>query len=152
MPEETEFDLAAEDVQRLLATLRKKTGNLAPALREIGEMLVSSIQRNFTVGGRYGPGPFGGGLSRWRPSGRAVRESGVTLSDTGQLAASITARPVGEAGLLIGTNKVYGAIHQYGGRAGRAGSALIPARPFIVIQKEDLQEVADIIGDYLSAR
>lgn len=141
------FDILPQDINALFALLGKRVSDLAPVMNEIGEALVSSVQRNFLVGGRFGKAnPYGGGLQHWIPSGRAVKESGGTLTDTGQLAASITFRVSGATGLTIGTNKVYGAIHQYGGKAGRNRSTVIPARPFVVIQDDDLQEIADILS------
>ncbi len=44
---------------------------------------------------------------------------------------------------------IYAAIHQFGGRAGRGHAAKIPARPFLVVQDDDLEEIKEIILDYL---
>ena len=74
-------------------------------LQEVGVYLMSSIQRNFQEGGR----PI-----RWKPSRRAIDQSGQTLRDTGRLANSITMR-VAEKSLKIGTNVKYAAIHHFGG-------------------------------------
>lgn len=145
------IDVSPQEINQLFTALKRKVSDMTPILDEIGEAFVSSVQRNFQVGGRFGKAnPYGGGTQHWVPSGRAIREAGGTLTDTGQLAASITFRRKGKTGLTVGTNKIYGAVHQYGGRAGRNNSALIPARPFIVLQDDDLQEVIDILKDYLS--
>lgn len=130
-----------------LGDLAKDLTPVAPAIRNI---LITSIDRNFSEGGRYGTdNVFGGGSTRWKPSGRAQRQSGQTLVDTGQLAASIQVTVVGNT-VQIGTNKVYGPIHNFGGSAGRGHSVAIPARPFLVIQNEDLEDIGEAIVRHLA--
>jgi len=87
-------------------------------------------------------GEFVGGATDWITSGRAERDGGQTLMDTGQLATSIT-KEVTSKGVTIGTNKVYGAIHHFGGKAGRGLLLTIPARPHLVVQEEDYENIQD---------
>lgn len=135
------LDDSLKEFQQQLLKLGEQAKDLTPIAGAIRNILITSIDRNFSEGGRYGTeNVFGGGSTRWKPSGRAQRDSGQTLVDTGQLAASIQVSVVGNS-VQIGTNKVYGAIHHYGGRAGRGGSVVIPARPFLVIQNEDLEDI-----------
>ena len=98
---------------------------------------------NFRVGGRYSIGPSGeptGGNWNWPISVRASKQKGQTLVDTRQLATSITAR-IDDDCVTIGMNKVYAAILHYGGPAGKT---TLPPRPFLVVQEEDLEEIATI--------
>lgn len=67
--------------------------------------------------------------------------------DTGQLATSIT-KEVTSQGVTIGTNKVYGAIHHFGGQAGRGKSLTLPARPYLVVQAEDYDEIQDAAEEF----
>jgi phage virion morphogenesis protein len=60
--------------------------------------------------------------------------------DTGQLATSITAEATSQ-GVTIGTNKAYGAIHHFGGQAGRNKKVTLPARPCLVVQEGDYEEI-----------
>jgi len=66
----------------------------------------------------------------------------------GQLAASIS-RKYTENEAMVGTNLVYAAIHQFVGRAGRGGKAEIPARPYLKLTEEDLNEIKKAVIDYL---
>ena len=109
----------SNDVNKFIAGLKSLAldVDLMPHYNEIGEILVRSVDRNFREGGRCeigADGEFVGGATHWITSGRAERDSGQTLMDTGQLATSIT-KEVTSSGVTIGTNKVYGAIHHFGG-------------------------------------
>ena len=48
----------------------------------------------------------------------------------GELASSITSCYDYESA-IVGSNKVYAAIHQFGGNAGRDKKVQIPARPYL---------------------
>lgn len=106
---------------------------------------------------------------RWKPSQRALgrvgdsrrgSDGGLTLTDSGQLRQSIVAANDATSA-IAGTNLVYAAIHQFGGRiAARPGSALrtpagprrsvtMPARPFLGFGEADLQEFGEMLEDHL---
>lgn len=158
-------DDSLKEFRDQLQQLVEQAKDLTPIAGAIRNILLTSIDRNFSEGGRYGTeNVFGGGSTRWKPSGRAQGQDsttvvkrdkagkfrkqkvgGQTLVDTGQLAASIQVHVVGNT-VQIGTNKIYGAIHNYGGTAGRNQSARIPARPFLVIQNEDLEDIGTYIA------
>jgi len=98
----------------LRAALKRMTAQLddmAPVMDEIGGVLVSSTADRFEREG----GPDG---TPWKPSGRARRVGGQTLSETGRLRSSIVHRADG-SGVDVGTNVVYAAIHQFGGAVKR---------------------------------
>ena len=153
--------LTISDVDELKRII-DNVDNIEPVLPEIGEIIVASVQRNFSVGGRYGTdNEFGGGSNTWTPSLRAEK-GGVTLNDTNILSNSITYNVVGPEELEVGTNIEYGAIHHYGGTieakqspflmfrlaTGRfvmVKSVEIPERPFLVVQNEDLEEIAEAV-------
>lgn len=139
-----------------------------PALDEIGGRLVASTIERFQAE----RGPDG---TPWKPSRRARREGGRTLTDTGRLRASITHRAT-RTTLEVGTNVVYAAIHQFGGRTPprtirpRKKKALwwrgaphpvakvehpgstIPARPFLGIDEGDRTMVIHVVSRYLQRR
>ena len=160
---------ALDDLRKQLHQFGEVFQDLTPVAGAIRNILMTSIDRNFSEGGRYGTdNVFGGGATRWKPSGRASGQDsitvtkrdkkgrfrkekvgGQTLVDTGQLAASIQVSVVGHT-VQIGTNKIYGAIHHFGGKAGRGHSVSIPARPFLVVQNEDLEDIGEAIVRYLA--
>lgn len=117
--------------------------DMTPLHREIGEIIIASVGRTFRKGGRYNPTAdpqaFAGGSATWIPSQRAVIEKGQTLSQRGILAKSLSYR-ADARGVTVGTTLVYGAIHHFGGQAGRNRAVTLPARPWLVVQPEDFEE------------
>lgn len=183
------------NVRKMLETLADKADRLEPALHECGQIVLSSIERNFAEQGRYSGDPksWMGGSVKWQKLAestklkmiggkrRGYRLSGIMragaartlsmhkiLSRSGQLASSITMSVSGN-NLTIGTNKIYAAAHQFGvdkdvqvkshtrtSSKGRSYTVnafsrhmLLPARPFLVVQDQDLQEMGAALGKYV---
>jgi phage virion morphogenesis protein len=110
-------------LQRALAGIRAALRDLSPVMADIGEAVVSQTQDSF----ENQAGPDG---TPWQPSQRAEREGGQTLIDSGQLFGSIGYDALPES-VIIGSNRVYAAIHQFGGKTGRGGSVKLAARPYL---------------------
>jgi len=135
-----------------------KAGNLSAPLNACGEILLSSIESNFEAEGRFSEvGSWRGGNSRWADLSERTKEArarvgkwpGKTLQmSAGGLAASISKTVQGNT-LTVGTNKAYAAIHQFGGQAGRGRRVTIPARPFLVIQDEDVEDMMDVLSKHM---
>ena len=148
-------------LQRLIALGAKGSPQGVSALRQIGSYLVASVINRFET--ESGPGGV-----PWKRSRRAEREKGQTLTDTGRLRSSITYNLTPD-GLEVGTNVVYAAIHQFGGRTpprkivpkrkkalyfpgaahpvksvNHPGSD-IPARPFLGLDDRDRVAISRII-------
>lgn len=133
----------AMDLEPLLGAVRSAAQRVADRQtlgEEIGEMLVSSVLSRF----QKGQGPDGEEWTQLK-----VRK-GQPLLDTARLRSSVGYEASAEA-VAVGTNVVYGAIHQFGGQAGRGRAVTIPARPFLGFSAEDLAEAQEIIKDYLAA-
>ena len=114
--------------------------NPSAAMDRIGRYLVASTLRRF----ERERGPDG---KSWLKSARALAEGGLTLTDSGRLRGSI-AYVVTDGGrtVEVGSNVVYAAIHQLGGRAGRGRRATIPARPYLGIDEHDRTNILHIIS------
>lgn len=116
---------------------------------------------------RQGKDPEG---RRWKTSIRAANEGGRTLIKSAQLRNSIHARS-DASGFAVGTNVKHAATHQFGepGRTIRARrkKALrfrinehwvskkqvriqIPARPFLGLSDEDMQEIKNTVEDFIA--
>ena len=52
-----------------------------------------------------------------------------------------------DVSVAIGSNRVYSAIHQFGGQAGREHKATIPARPYLGVSDDDAAAILEIIED-----
>jgi phage virion morphogenesis protein len=126
--------------------------------KQIGMSLKESTRERFSTQ----EDPQG---SPWKTSIRAKTEGGVTLTNTGILKNSIRYKVKGD-GVAIGTDVVYAGTHQEGfegtikaktsrGLRFKIGgrwinkkevSIKIPARPFMGIGEEDIEEVNEIVS------
>lgn len=107
----------------------------------VGECLVSSTKERF--GKETGPDGV-----KWKDSDRAEAEGGKTLTDNAILKNSIGYEATRKT-VAVGTNLVYGAIHQLGGMAGRGKKLELPARPYLGLDDADREEVQGIIEDFM---
>jgi len=161
--------------------------NWSPILPAIREVIKTSIDRNFSEGGRFGDdNDFGGGNQKWIVSKASERRSGQTLVDTGRLASSVTINisySGNKLNIEVGSNLPYAAIHQFGGvikqgassklytqnryskgkkkgsfkkgttwgQGGTVGehTITVPARPYLVLQNEDIEEIKKIVSDHI---
>lgn len=119
------------------------TGAIAGALYEIGESVRTLAIDAFSESAS----PEG---ADWEPSQRALRQGGKTLVDTATLRNSLGVA-MGRDEVEVGSNMVYAAIHQLGGKAGRGHKLTLPARPYLpdVGGKLLRQEVRDILREHL---
>lgn len=161
--------------------------NWSPIIPKLEQVVATSIDRNFSEGGRFGTdNPLGGGSQKWTKSKRAIKQSGQTLVDSGLLASSIQIRISQNGNKLnieVGSNRPYAAIQNFGGTIQRAArtktytqsrytkgtkkgqykkgtswgqgdtvgehTITIPARPFLVLQNEDILKMKEIISNYI---
>ena len=137
--------LDADMAKATLAALSAKMKNMTPVMKTVGQLLRTSIQKNFEQGGRPR------GWVRLSPATVAKKGRDIKLIDTGRLKRSISVRASSDK-VVVGTNVVYAAIHHFGGQAGRGHKVKIPARPFMMIQDEDWKEINETAGDYLLKR
>lgn len=152
---------------------RFQSTDFSPVFPEIREIVRGSIEENFRLTGRYGNESLGGGSEKWLKSQRAINQSGQTLSDTGQLAASIMVEISQSGGIInieIGSNKKYAKVHQFGFNEtvtinsytrknnskglktvqnavvkSHSRKLNIPKRPYLVLQDEDIEDIKEII-------
>lgn len=128
-------------VRRYLRSLHDSAINLREPYEEIGQYLVSETQMRF----QRGVTPED---NVWPASERVKREGGQTLVNHARLVQSITYQTT-DTSLEVGSNVVYAAIHQLGGRTGRGHAAVIPARPYLGLSRWDESEMLDILQRYL---
>ena len=156
------FSYQIDDAQlhaglRSLIALGRDTGPVMADITAIGE---SSTRMRF----RTETGPDG---QKWKPSLRARITGGRTLTKDGHLSGSISGRH-GRDFAEWGVNRIYAAIHQFGGeirakdgslrfRLANGGFATVqkvtmPARPFLGISDDDRDDILDIIQARIQAR
>lgn len=157
-------EITKNEIGQMLGLLMERTGNLTPVMNEIGQIVRNSVIKNFQEGGRprwkpHSQATILGGILRRHftkkgrlkePVSRKLR-GGKVLIDTGHLMSHIKSKAYPDRA-EIGTNVIYAAIHQFGGKAGRGKKVTIPARPFLMVQPEDWEEIKKATLDYLMGR
>ena len=134
--------------------------------RSINAALAQGVRESTLERFRQGKSPDG---RRWKSSKRAILEGGKTLVKTAQLRNSIHARS-DASGFAVGTNAKHAATHQFGEprrtiRARRKKvlrfqyngkwvskkqvRVKIPARPFLGLSDEDMQEMKATVEDFI---
>ena len=159
-----------KEIQRAVFRLSAMGQNMLPVARAIGVGLVRNTQDRFDAG----RAPDGRAWTPLKPFTLAMKRGPGILRESGMrggLQASIAFRAdagAGGATVTVGTNKVYGAIHQFGGTirpknpkgllffrtpGGRvwaaARSVTIPARPYLGISFEDRRMIGEAVQDIL---
>lgn len=131
--------------------------NFSSLNKDIGEELVTQTMDRFDEQ----KDPDG---ESWPVSIRVSQSGGETLSDNGDLKGSIHATADSE-GVAVGTNKIYAAIHQFGGPirvknakylkfniAGRWSNKTevnIPKRSYLGVSDDDLEAINEIIEEHM---
>ena len=133
-----------KELRRVEARLAKMTrAELRQLLENAGAVLESSARRRIQSEKR---GPDGQRWANWSESYAATRRSGHgLLSAEGHLLDSIRA-DVRAGEVEVGTNLVYGAIHQFGGA--EVGMH-IPPRPYLGVSLEDERDVLDVTDAWI---
>jgi phage virion morphogenesis protein len=139
-----------KDLQALLKAVKDRIGNTKPAFEVIGEIVHTSILRNFEEGGRpkawqdlaESTKKQRAKKNKW--PGQILVMSGVR----GGLMGSISYDAMPEKVVLV-ANKPYAAIQHFGGMAGKGRKVKIPARPYMMIQDEDWAEIKAALNDFI---
>jgi phage virion morphogenesis protein len=132
-------------VKRDLRRMLRKIDDQTELWEAVGFLMDRSVKKNFYSEGRP---------DKWTPLSPARLKQKLPgkkiLQDFSDLVNSITAE-ADSKGVTIATNKEYGAIHQFGGEAGRKTARVkIPARPYLLVQDEDHEAIAAMIERYLA--
>jgi phage virion morphogenesis protein len=136
--------------------LSRKSEDLTPALRDIGGHLERSHEDRFVKA----VSPAGQPWAKLSPVTISKKKNNIEkiLQESGELRDSLHFS-VYQNVLEFGTNKVYGATHQFGARRGDLGVTKrgdpipwgdIPERPFIGLSDDDIQAIDEILTDHLS--
>lgn len=148
----------SDEIGAKLAAGIKAAADFTPAMRQIANTMRTDVVFRF----ENEQGPDG---RRWPISQRAAEDGGLTLTDTGHLLNSIVASH-DERSAIAGTNLIYAAIHQFGGRIaakgiagggkkalktpfGPRGAVTMPARPFLGFGPGDAERFGDILVEHL---
>lgn len=143
--EPIEIKIDNKKVEKALLEIAQKTSNLRPLMKNIAGIMADSTEENFKEEGR----PKWKDLSEKTKTARKKtgHYPGQILQVSGQLALSVTTQ-YDETSAVIGSNKVYAAIHQLGGQAGKNKKTTIPARPYLRLPENDYHNILEVIEKY----
>lgn len=133
-----------------LRSLLHAASDRQPIMKIAGAIAQKSVVYNFELGGR--PKWKALAVSTLKYKAKYGINLGVLKGRTGNLAMISYKATATEA--VIGTSpssKDYAAIQNFGGQAGRGHKVTIPARPFMVLQQEDLDDMQAAIANYLES-
>lgn len=136
--------LESADAQRALSRLSPELW--AQISDEVGSLLEDQTKRRIED---EKTAPDGTPWAPWSPTyaARLKKRNRTTarslLVGEGSLRDSIQNLVVG-SDIMVGTNMVYGAIHQFGGDTS-SGHPPIPARPYLGLSAENATEVEDLV-------
>lgn len=133
------------EFQNVCAALIARGSRLRPLLAEIGFELVRSTQDRFDDQ----IGPDGLPWVDLRPATWKRKRSNKMLVERGYLRGGIHS-DAEESHVDVIADRVYAAIHQFGGTADMpAGAAAIPARPYLGVSFDDSAMVLRAAREYL---
>jgi len=149
----THFKIEVKDqpVLEALVELARRSDNLAPAMREISETMLDSVEESFDQETDPATGMPWQTLSPVTQALRTEKGSwpGKMLQiSQGGLAASVQADS-GDDYAEVGSNKPYARIQHLGGKAGRNRKVEIPARSYLGLWPEHQEEIVDVIQRHL---
>jgi len=119
--------------------LERAVADTTPTMRAIGTGMVASTQDRIDDETT----PDGSAFARLNPAYAASKRGTGILRESamrGGLQGSIT-HLAQTTSVTIGTNKIYGAIHQFGGTDERP----MTARPYLGISSDDREMIVDVI-------
>lgn len=145
--EPIEIKIDNKKVEKALLEIAQKISNLRPLMKNVAGIMADSTEENFKVEGQ----PKWKDLSEKTKTARkkSGHYPGQILQVSGQLALSVTTQ-YDDTSVVIGSNKVYAAIHQLGGQAGKNKKTTIPARPYLKLTDDDFDEIISIVEKYLT--
>ena len=134
-------------LERGLGALLRNATALTPAFKNIGEEWLASTKDRFSAE----VAPDG---TPWKPNApatRARKRNPKILQEFGERGGLLgsLAYAADDGGVELGTPKVYGAIHQLGGKAGRNHAVAIPERPYLGVSEEDEEMMGEVLREHL---
>lgn len=132
------------ETTRALKEIETHLSDTQPLMREIAEVAKTSVETNFEVGGRPVWKPLAASTIQAKGHSKPLLASNVLRN----IVTKVT-----DTSVTIGVQpaaKDYAAIQHLGGKAGRGQKVTIPARPFMLLQSEDIDEIERLVDEWVS--
>lgn len=127
---------------KALGKAAQKLGDTQALMESVGEALRSGTIERFDAE----EDPQG---KKWKPSARAMAGGSKTLDKESHLKDSIDYATTSDK-VMVGSNLPYARIHQLGGKTGKGHKVDMPARPYLGVSEEDMDEVRETMADFLA--
>ncbi len=161
------------EIEATMAGFMERMKNPSAFLKSAGALMLESVQRNFIEGGRperWKPvsdvtyylrykykarfkTALDGTLKRLtkKSADNFVSGGAEPLRDTGVLMTSIAPKETTNNSISIGTNQPQAELLHSGGIAKgfMHGTAIVPARPFLIIQDADKENLGKILKEFV---
>jgi phage virion morphogenesis protein len=172
MPALIRIQIDDREVVNMLHRLRSKMADMSPFMKNAGEILVEGTKERF----QSQTDPEGRPWKALTPAYAAAKKKnkGRILTLSGQLGETIRYQLSGSSTVLVGSNKIYAAIHQLGGKTGprtirpktkralfwpgaarpvksvRHPGSNIPARPYLGVGERDRARLLEAAQHYMT--
>lgn len=138
----------------IFSKLIQRLTNLSPLMREISEDMIDAVKENFEKEGR----------PKWKPLAKSTIAErrrlgywpGKILQRSGMLLRSIF-KKYDNTSAVVGTNKIYAAVHQFGGnhsakstKTKKIKSIKVPARPFLTLPDKELKKIKKKVETWIA--
>lgn len=150
MASKTPIKITIDDseIQELAKRAFKKSSDMSEEMTAVAGIMLDAVEENFEQEGRP---------EQWHPLAEPTQKQREKLGYGKQ-------HPILQReGILAGANQAnssstsaevtnateYAAIQHFGGKAGRGKKVTIPARPFMELTDDDIEEILDVLTDVL---
>lgn len=152
------IELKDDVAQAAFRRLADALADMTPAMKEIGEMLVSSTQDRMTKGVTPEGTPFAPRsqttLDLYAAKTPPMVPRGGPLNLTGTLIGGIF-HSAGADEVLVASNAIQAAVMQFGAGRGSLGGGApwgdIPARPFLGLSETDRDGIVETVAEWLES-
>ena len=142
-----EIKIDNKEVLTRLQELASRGENLRPLMKNIAGIMATATEDNFKDEGRP---------DKWVDLSETTKKQrqkigkypGQILQVSGQLVSSVSTAYDNNSA-VIGSNLAYAAIHQLGGQADKNKKTTIPARPYLKLTDDNLEEILEQTKRYL---
>ena len=139
----------------IFGTLIANASNLQPVMAKVRAFVMNAIQRNFDSKGRWdgkGTGFLSGGTQKWKPLANSTKKKykkqGITDLDPtlnrSQYGLYKSIQVYSKGTEIHATSAFpYANVHQFGYKN-------TPARPYITLAREDIEEIVNFVVKYMT--
>lgn len=140
MTDSISIDIEDKKFQTYIEGLFKKVKDLRPLMRVVSQTMKLEVDENFETEGQNAGEKWADWSDSWRlRRTKAGRGNGKILNFNGELRQSITRKST-DTEATVGTNKVYAAIHNFGGEIKkRNGGTFEMAKRSFMVWTDDLK-------------